>query len=151
MTVSKYTRVLGLDVGDARIGVALSDQLRMFAQPHLSIEGIGKKGIATIVELVQKENVTEIVIGMPYELSGAAGEQAKKVELFSQKLRSALDGTEAGKLVKIAFCDERLTTVQAKRVTQGSGLKNRDARAALDRVSAAIILQCYLDRAAPIQ
>ena len=137
---------MALDVGDARIGVALSDPLGITAQPFTSVEQNGRS-VRSIIKIIEDEHVGSIVVGLPLELNGSIGPQAEKVEAFVAVLRSALDRNRALKGLKIAFWDERFTTAEAKRVTAGSGLKDEQSRAALDRVSAALILEGYLERA----
>ena len=141
---------MALDVGDARIGVALSDPLGITAQPFASVDQNGRS-VRSIIKIIEEQNVREIVVGLPLELNGEVGTQAKKVEEFVAILRSALDRNRELKGMKIGFWDERFTTAEAKRVTAGSGLKNEESRAALDRVSATLILEGYLERAALIE
>ena len=136
---------MALDVGDARIGVALSDALRMFAHPHSAVERTSeKKALAEILELVTKEDVSEIIVGVPHELSGAVGEQAKKVLVFIESLKAALIANPSLSDVQVKLWDERLTTAQAEKIIMGSKLKNRERSRALDRISAALILESYL-------
>ncbi len=135
--------MLGLDVGDARIGVAISDPLGMFAQPLVSLERKNELAVSEVVKLVEEHAVSIVVIGLPLELNGNEGEQAKKVKTFAAKLKGGLEQSPANQ-TNLFFWDERLTTVQAERVIAGSGLKNRARREALDRISAAIILESFL-------
>ncbi len=135
---------MGLDIGDARIGVALSDPLGLTAQPHSTIERAGGRSIQSIVSLIEKERVRTVVSGLPLELSGESGERALKVEDFVRQLRSAIERRADLKGVKVVLRDERFSTAEARRVVTGSGLKNKDQSAALDRVAAAVILDGYL-------
>ncbi len=137
-------RKMGLDVGDARIGVAISDPLGMFAQPLCTVER-KKDFIQKLIEIVKEKNVSEIIIGMPYEMNASLGEQAEKVKKFTEKLKNSLSNNEEFNSIEFKFWDERLTTKQAQKITAGSGLKNKDCAAALDRVSAALILDAYLN------
>lgn len=143
MTKTK-NRIMALDVGDARIGVALSDRLGITAQPKCTIERKTGSYIRDILELVAKEQVETVVIGIPYELSGSLGDQGRKVTCFAKNLSSSLKADPELSTVKVDFWDERFTTREAESVIAGSKLKNRQRRAALDRVSAAIILQSYM-------
>ena len=136
-------KTLALDIGDARIGVALSDALGITAQPFVTIERKAGDYIAKLLELVKRERVTTMVLGIPLTLSGEIGEQAKKVQLVAKELESACQAAELE--TRIVFWDERLTTVQAERVIQGSKLRDSERRASLDRVSAALILAAYLE------
>lgn len=136
-------RALALDIGDSRIGVALSDPLGITAQPLLTIERKKEDCLERLATLVRDHKVGTIVIGIPLMLSGEVGEQAKKVQVLSEQIRTAC--TSVNEALQIVFWDERLTTVQAERVIQGSKLKDRERRASLDRVSAALILAAFLD------
>lgn len=140
-----YKRIMALDVGDARVGIALSDRLGISAQPYQSVVGTGQKALREIADLVQREDVSEIVIGLPLELSGECGPQAIKVKTFAQKLVSILQRRSELTKVKTRFWDERFTTAEASRIVRDRKLRNREKRAALDRVSASLILQGYLD------
>ncbi len=136
-------RALALDVGDARIGVALSDQLGITAQPLLTIERKKEDCLERLASLVKEHRVGTIVIGIPLMLSGEVGDQAKKVLLLAEQIRTRC--AEVNDAIRIVFWDERLTTVQAERVIQGTRLKDSARRASLDRVSAALILAAFLD------
>ncbi|MCB0345606.1 MAG: Holliday junction resolvase RuvX [Bdellovibrionales bacterium] len=136
-------RILALDVGDARIGVAMSDPLGFSANPLETISREGGKAFELLAEIVKKHGVGTIVVGKPLLLDGTSGEQAAKVEAFSRGLESYLN-EKTGSGVSIVHWDERLTTVEAERYVQGRGFKNKDRRAKLDQVSAAIILDAYL-------
>jgi putative Holliday junction resolvase len=138
------TRILGLDVGDARVGVAISDPLGITAQPLTTLEGTTEEVIGPLLDLVSHYMVSVIVVGFPYELSGKIGPQAEKVSRFKNILENALSVSSVDKPIKIVLWDERLTTQQAKEAMQGSKLKNKQASAALDRISASILLSSYL-------
>ncbi|MBP9837085.1 MAG: Holliday junction resolvase RuvX [Proteobacteria bacterium] len=134
---------MGLDIGDSRIGVALSDLLRISAQPFCNIERNKKDDYAKLLDLIETNTVKSIVVGLPLEMSGEVGAQATKVQNFIDGFVKFIHRKKISDMT-IEYIDERLTTVEAKRVTSGSGLKNKDCRAALDRVSASIILETYL-------
>jgi len=141
-------RVMALDVGDARIGVAVSDPLGITAQPLSTIER--KDGyLSRLLETITSMQVKTIVIGLPLTLEGEKGPQVKKVENFKKKLGKALRAIPPnGYAVDFVMLDERMSTKQAQRVIIESGLKNKDRSAALDRISAAIILESYLTQVA---
>ena len=129
-------RILGLDIGDRRIGVALSDPQGILASPLTIIERSDEQaGIKAIVDIVTQKEVGRIIVGLPLSMNGSIGEQAKKVEVF---IRELSDHTE----VPIEFRDERLTTLSAKRLMRDvrKSQKMKD-----DAVAAALILQSYLD------
>ncbi|MFC2052563.1 Holliday junction resolvase RuvX [Chloroflexota bacterium] len=133
------TRSLGLDVGDKRIGVALSDTLGIFASPFNIIDRKDEEeDIEAIVSIVNQHQVKQIIAGLPRSMDGNMGTQAEKVEAFIHKLRSHTE-------VPVEFRDERLTTVSAKRLMQASKHKKNDRKVRDDAVAAAIILQSYLD------
>lgn len=136
---------MGLDVGDAHIGVALSDPLGIIAQPYAIVETKGKRSIQSVISIVAEQDVRTIVVGMPYELSGDIGPQGEKVKRFADDLQAALLRRKDLKHVAVKLWDERMTTVQAKRVLAGSGLKDKESHTALDRISAAVILGSYLE------
>lgn len=137
-------RIIAFDVGDARVGVAVSDPLGMIAQPLCTVER-QNGGVEKLIRLIVEKDAKRLVVGLPLELSGEHGPQAKKVEAFVEKLKTGLRKQNLLSSVEIVFWDERLTTAQAERVLSGSKLKNRDCHAALDRVSAAVILESYIN------
>ena len=132
---------MALDVGDARIGVAMSDPLQITAQPLITVVRT-KKGVQELVALIETHKPGAISVGLPKMLSGVVGEQGEKTTLFAEGLRRKL---EAKKLhPEIIFWDERLTTVSAERLIIGTKLKDKNRRALLDQVSATLILEAYL-------
>ncbi len=132
-------RLLGLDVGDKRIGIALSDESAFIASPRETLERKGnRKDIAHLLELARREDVSEIVVGMPWKLDGSKGPQAEKVNRFIEALRAETD-------IPIATWDERLSTVGAERALLEADVSRAKRRGAVDRVAAALILQSYLD------
>ena len=143
--MTTLSRSIALDVGDKRIGIAMSDPLGLTAQPHSVIERTAKRIPAELIELIRSEAVSTIVVGMPYELDGAVGDQAEKVKKFIALLTSTISKNIPDSNVQTIEWDERFTTHQAAFVVQGSGLKNSQRKQALDRISAAIILESYLN------
>lgn len=136
-------RVLGLDVGDRRIGIALSDALGLTAQQLMVLERRGVSTDARAVErLVMQHQVDRLVVGLPLTMAGAQGPQAKKVMTFIATLRPRLS-------VPIHWIDERLTTVQGRRALQETGTSRRKRRQVIDQVAAQLILQQFLDMAHP--
>lgn len=130
-------RVLGLDVGDRRVGLALSDPTGLLASPFGFVER-GPSDLADIVRIAEENEVAEIVVGLPLSMSGDSGAQAGKVRGFIRELRSQTD-------LPIKTVDERLSTVQAQGMLQQSGRRRRRDRGQLDAAAAAVILQAYLD------
>lgn len=131
-------RILGLDIGDRRIGVAMSDPEAIIASPVTVITRDGDDAaVDDIVRLVEQYHIKLIVIGLPYSLNGSAGRQADKVKSFVDVLSK-----RAG--VSIEFRDERLSTVAAERLLSEAGNK-RARKSPRDDAAAAFILQGFLD------
>ncbi len=132
-------RVLGLDLGDARIGVAISDPDRRIAVASGTIHvGRPPGELKAVAAMAAENDVVMIVVGHPRSMSGEAGSQAVKAEAFAEALRAVLQ-------VPVVLQDERLSTVEAERSLQTAGVKSRDRRAVVDATAAAIILQAWLD------
>ncbi|MGM0508526.1 MAG: Holliday junction resolvase RuvX [Fusobacteriota bacterium] len=134
-------KILALDVGDVRIGVAKSDALGIIAAP---MEVIKRKEIDPydrINEIIKKENINKIVIGIPYSLDGTEKRQAEKVREFIDELKQRL-----GK-IEIITVDERYTTVAADNMLKETTNKGAiEKRKVVDKIAASIILQTYLNR-----
>jgi putative Holliday junction resolvase len=132
-------KILGLDLGSKTIGVAISDDLVLTAQVLTSIKRtVLAKDLADILALVNEYQVQEIVVGLPINMDGTKGESARQAEAFIEKLRETF-------LIKIIPWDERLSTVAAERILLEGDLSRKKRRKVIDRLSAAIILQGYLD------
>src|ERR1700682_2937546 len=130
--------VLGIDLGQVRIGLAISDELRLLAHPLETIPA-GKAAIARIAEIAREKNVACVVLGVPKLMSGVAATAANEAMAFAEKLRSVLS-------CEVVTWDERLTTVAAERALRESGKKTRVTRSYVDQVAAQMILQGLLDR-----
>ncbi len=132
---------MALDVGDARIGVAISDPLNIIATPLLIISRRDVNAdIKVITDLVKKNGVERIIVGLPFSMDGSLGSQAEKVRFFVDALTSQTD-------IPIEYRDERLSTVVAKRTLQQTHKISRDTR--YDAAAAALILQGYLEESLP--
>ena len=131
-------RVLGLDLGDARIGVAVSDDDRRLAVPLGTIHTGAPADLKAIAKLVEDHDATAVVIGLPLSMTGEHGAAATKAESFAGALRSFLH-------VPVVLHDERLSTVEAERVLRSAGVGGRERRKVVDRSAAAVILQAWLD------
>jgi putative Holliday junction resolvase len=132
-------RFMGLDVGEKRIGVALSDPEGLIASPRDTIRRDGyRKDVAQLLELAESEGVDEILVGMPYSLDGNKGPQAKKVTEFIEAM-----GRESK--IKVIPWDERLSTAAAERALLEADMSRAGRRRRIDKVAAAFILQGYLD------
>ncbi len=129
---------LGIDFGQSRIGVAISDELRLLAHPLETIQA-GKDAIARITQIVREKKIDHVVVGIPRNMDGSFGPAADEALTFVERLRAALP-------CKVAKWDERLTTVAAHRALREAGKKTRATRGYVDQVAAQMILQGYLDR-----
>ncbi len=133
------TRILCLDVGDKRIGVALSDPLGILASPLTIIERRDEAvDIASIAGLVATHRAARVVVGLPVSLSGKISQQAEKVKAFA-------DSLSAGIPVPLVFRDESLSTVTAQELLRQAGRKRKDRPKHDDAAAACVILQGYLD------
>jgi len=138
-------RVLGIDLGSVRIGIALSDPSRTVASPH-SVVPRGRDHATdhrAILEMVRAEEVTAIVVGMPLSMSGASGPAARAAAVEIEELR-----TVVGADIAVVAHDERLTTVTAERSLGNARMKRARRREVVDKVAAAVMLQSWLDRRA---
>jgi putative holliday junction resolvase len=138
-TVDRAGPVLGLDLGDARIGVAISDPERSIAVPAGTIHvGQPPGELAAVAAMVRERRVTLIVVGLPLTLRGERGERAGHADAFVAALRSAVD-------VPVELHDERLSTVEAERALAAAGAGGRERRRVVDAAAATVILQAWLD------
>jgi putative holliday junction resolvase len=131
-------RRLGIDVGDVRIGVAVSDPDGILATPVETVAA-GPAAIARLVELAHEHEVIECVVGLPMGLSGREGPAAAKVRAFCDELLAAIDP------VPIRLFDERMTTMTAASNLRHSGRSSRGSRSVIDQAAATVILQTALD------
>ena len=130
-------RILGIDHGDVRIGIAMSDETEFLASPLTTVQN-GKGAVDAIVELIEEYRVEKIVIGLPLNMDGSFGPATEKVRKFSTKLAKKTD-------VEIVECDERLTTVTAHHHLREAGLDGRQRKGVVDMAAAQVILQDWLD------
>jgi len=136
-------RVMALDVGGRRIGVALSDSTRVLASPLTTLRAEPRaRAIGQIAKLVADCEVDTLVVGLPLTLGGEIGPQAQLVQAFADELRAQL-------AVPIHLFDERLTTVAAERMMQALGIKPERRKERIDEVAASIILQDFLEAQRP--
>jgi putative Holliday junction resolvase len=136
---SEPGRVMALDVGERRIGVALSDPTRTLASPLTTIRAVPRStAVKRILTLIRDYQVTALVVGLPLTMNGDIGPQATLVQQFVDELRPLID-------IPIFFVDERLTTVAAERMMIDLKIKPEQRRARIDEVAASIILQDFLD------
>jgi len=132
-------RILGLDYGEKRIGVALCDELGLTAQGLTTvISKSWRRDVEAIAHLVKTYGVEKIVIGYPLRLDGTEGIQCEKVIRFSRRLEAALG-------VPVISWDETLTTKEAEEILARSGVHPKKRKDVVDRLAASLILQSYLD------
>jgi len=132
-------RILGLDIGSKRIGIAVSDELGLTAQGiETLICRTPEKDIDHIVELSEQYGVQEIVVGMPYNMSGTEGPQVHRVRAFVEEIQQRID-------IPVREWDERLSTAAAERTLLEADMSRAKRRKVIDKVAAVIILQGYLD------
>jgi len=132
-------RVLALDVGEKRIGVAVSDPLGIAARGLAVLKRTDLPAdLAEIARMAREEGAGLVLVGLPLELGGEEGEASRRVRIFAERVREATG-------LEVLLWDERLTTVQADEVLRGRGLGWRERKRVVDRVAAAAILQEYLD------
>ena len=130
---------MGLDIGDKRIGVAVSDPDGILASPLTIIDRRDEKlDIEAITDIINQRQVGQIIVGLPRSMDGGLGKQAEKVQSFTRKLCSYIE-------VPVDYRDERLTTVLAERLVRSAGIKKTRKKARSDARAAALILQGYLD------
>lgn len=133
-------RVLGIDLGSKRIGIAVSDVTATVASPLTMIERSrsSRHDLRRLAALAREEEAGCIVVGLPYEMSGRKGSAARSAENEARALASVVD-------VPVELCDERLTTVTAQRALAEGGVPGRARRQVIDKVAAAVMLQAWLD------
>jgi putative holliday junction resolvase len=130
--------ILALDLGRARIGVAISDELQLLAHPLETIQG-DEQATPRLAQIIREKKVDHVVVGIPRQMNGKIGVAATEALRFVEKLRTILP-------CSVVTWDERLTTVAAHRALRAAGKKTRETRGYVDQVAAQMILQGYLDR-----
>lgn len=132
-------RILGLDPGSKRVGVALSDDLQMIAQPLDYIPAQPFEELATkLADLIKEQDVESVIVGMPRNMDGSYGPAAEKSKVFIAKLKDTIK-------IPIREWDERLTSAQANRVLIAGNVSRSKRKEKVDKMAAAILLQSFLD------
>jgi putative Holliday junction resolvase len=132
-------KVLGLDIGEKRIGIAISDELGYTAQGMRVMNRSGlEDDLQVIKELIVAERATEVVVGFPKNMDGSLGEAAEKVLFFAKKIEESIS-------VRVILWDERWTTAEATRLLVEADLSRAKRRKVVDKLAAVLILQGYLD------
>ena len=135
-------RVLGIDYGDSRVGIAITDGLGITAQGLMTIshKGNDKILLAKLDEILSEYEVSTIVVGMPINMDGTKTYRAEITEKFMHKLKCKYNK------IKIESIDERLTTVQAHKTMNDLNIKNKEKRGLVDTISAVYILETYINK-----
>lgn len=137
-------RKMGLDIGDKTVGIAISDPLDIAANPletiHYSNASIAWK---RVWEIIEKEEISQMIVGLPLNMNGSEGPQAQKVKQFMEGLVAYLK--KRGKEIPYLFLDERLSTVAVERVLLDADVSREKRKKVIDKMAASYILQGYLD------
>ena len=137
-------RIIGLDYGTKTVGVALSDEAQIIAQPYLTIERKHanklRQTYARIEEIIEEQDVQKIILGLPKNMNNTEGERAACTREF-------MEGLTRRTGLPVVLVDERLTTVEADRILEETGIAKSSRKEHIDKMAAAIILQSYLDEA----
>lgn len=135
-------RIMGLDYGDKTVGVAVSDELLITAQPVTTIERERsnklRKTYQQLEAIIEEYEIEKIVVGKPLNMNGTEGERVDKTRAFSDELKRRTG-------LEIIEVDERLTTTEADRILEDTGVAHSGRKEHIDKMAAAIILQTYLD------
>jgi len=136
---TKNQRLLGIDLGDKTVGLALSDPMWIIASPYRTLVRNGdKQPILEISKIIEEQSVAAIVMGYPINMNGTLGPQSEKVLKFAEKLSQSLDA-------KVLLWDERLSTVAVTRVMLEADISRKKQKAAVDKMAASYILQGVLN------
>src|SRR5437868_890255 len=139
LSSESHPRLLGLDVGSKTIGLAVSDPLGFTAQGLPTIRRQNKRlDLEQLARIIREYHVSEIVVGLPLRMSGAAGIQAEKMQRFANDLRSRFE-------LPVHLWDERLTSAEANRVLRESEMSIRRRGEVVDRLAAVLILQSFME------
>ena len=133
-------RILAIDYGDKKVGLALSDPMKIIAKPYKTITNDSKESLLNdIIQIIQLKYVNEIVVGLPKTLKNTYSEQTYKVKDFIDYIDASLD-------INVVLVDERLSSIEAKRSLINQGIKTGHNKKDVDMTAAALFLQNYLDK-----
>lgn len=136
----QYKRILGIDYGDVRIGLALSDLMKIIASPFKVISNNGiDQSVDCISKIIRENEVDKVVIGLPVNMDGTEGERAVITRKFAEKIKNNND-------VEIIFQDERLSSVEAEDILINANVSRENRKHIIDKLSATIILENYLHK-----
>ncbi len=132
-------RIMGVDYGDKRIGIALSDLLCIISSPYEVYQNKGEEdALKHLGQIIKDNDVTEVAFGLPLNMDGSEGERAKLHRQFGERL-------EKYSGVKVFYVDERLTSAEAEDILISSGVRREKRKELIDKISAQLILQSYID------
>ena len=132
-------KMLGVDYGDARIGISVCDEMEMFSAPLTTLKSFSmKKNIDAVLDIAKRECVERIVVGLPLNMDGSEGERANKSRAFGRVLERVSG-------IDVDYFDERLTSVEAEEILESVGTKKSKRKNIVDQIAAQLILQGYLD------
>lgn len=130
-------RLLGLDYGDVRIGIALSDPLKIFSKPYTVLAN-NEKLFPKLKKLIKQKNIEKIIVGLPLNLSGKDSSKTKEVRQFARKLSNYID-------IPLTFWDERFSSEEANSILEKMGYSYMDSKKLVDKVAAHLILKNYME------
>ena len=135
-------RIMGLDYGSKTVGVAISDELLITAQPIMTIERKSenklRRTLAQIEELIDEYKVSFVVLGYPKNMDNTTGERVEACKIFKEHIERRTG-------LEVVFQDERMTTIESERILMESGVRRENRKEYVDKIAAAVILQSYLD------
>jgi putative holliday junction resolvase len=135
----RHPRAAAVDLGKARVGVAVSDELGLYAHPRPPLDGRNRKALlGSLARLAQEEGIDRFLVGLPLDQAGRQGPAAAGAAAFAEELARVTG-------IEVELVDERLTTVEASRQLRASGVKRKREQAMIDGVAAAVMLQSWLD------
>jgi putative Holliday junction resolvase len=139
MTKQEPPKVAAIDLGKARVGLAVADELGLVAHPRPFLDGRSRKALVrALADLARQEGIDRFLVGMPLEMTGEEGPAARRALDFARELADATG-------VEVEMVDERLSTVAAAKMFRARGVKGRDQKDRIDGASAALLLQGWLD------
>lgn len=135
----QYGRIMGIDYGRVRIGVALTDLLKTIASPYEVYKSVSRKAdVEYFKKLIKEKEVELVVIGLPLNMDGTEGERVEKTRIFGEELKKEAN-------IPVVYQDERLTSVEAENYLLSGNLRREKRKGLIDKVSASIILEDYLN------
>lgn len=129
---------MGIDYGEKRIGIALSDPLQVISRPYSVIFNTGEEVFTEINQIIKDKQVSMIILGLPLNLSGEDTNKTREVRVFSEKLKDAVN-------VSVIFWDECYSSAEAKTALKQMGISSKDNKLHIDKIAASIILKDYLE------